>query len=888
MVSGFHWHEGLDQPFFNALTSILSLRNDGTLEPPTRFTLDDILQLAGGSADSTSRPEISHLDVLTRRFLDRLAELASRQKGAERVSCTALKEEKVKVRIWVTMNNGFDEMDRIFFQKLEILLNAVASAGDISAFHATSDELWRAMLDFYRPRLAEYAADLRLWLTDIPTWRQRLPLSLLQTEPYCSILELYQLSLTNGDGYAALVNKSYQLTRRSNDRQVTHQICDQIHRKLWVGLCWMGQLETARRTFVDIARRKWRSHTITIECSRETFRPSIPPSPLTLRETISRISSVIGRRPESHPRDSTSDFMAVQRKERHVHAEIQMLLLLLQKEIVMDGSALYLGCSKRSCFLCWHLLQKYRGATTRGCHGRLFPRWTIPSVIGLTSRTVERLKAAVQDLQTMLTEQSIRIPPWMNPPPLSSVGTLTHPSSVVDITPRPSNHTSIDSGTPRALSVPLEEDIIPNTDSSGSETPRALSLETFLNISDSDQRQGSLVEEKQDLSDESASPLSASTTNQCDFCLTTSRKCSRCGVSRFCSISCERGAWESHKFDCVHPSMLNTAELLELACLNNRLPDDSQTLEDFGFDRLPTYSSQAHLLRIYMDLIMHMSIPTTDLHRWQINMVLAENVTRIFTDFPPRDQADLMWFKYNISIFDAPSKSPEKYTSTNRQIRMAAAARQLLHPEDCEVDLNDLSPGKLVCMWMYSITVQGFHVGPHLLAWRQFGFCVCSSRTQASKLGSLYQELIGVEADGDIIRGRCTFDEFLHSYELGTLVELMDSKDLKPDRLALGIHHLEDFLSDSQVAQLSVWDLKVFVESDPLEEHRMNSNLDEFGFAGCVNPDSVIELKRIYGKVLTKADPLALQEACAKGDLYSFCRGYLPHLDPRFEEILAR
>lgn len=61
-----------------------------------------------------------------------------------------------------------------------------------------------------------------------------------------------------------------------------------------------------------------------------------------------------------------------------VHAEIQLILAAANHESTGAIKFGYVGCSKRSCFLCSRFIQAHNTFTTRGCHGKLYNRWTVP------------------------------------------------------------------------------------------------------------------------------------------------------------------------------------------------------------------------------------------------------------------------------------------------------------------------------------------------------------------------------------------------------------------------------------------------------------------------------------------------------------------------------
>ncbi|KAI9849140.1 MAG: hypothetical protein M1837_005370 [Sclerophora amabilis] len=142
MTECFDWNQnGLDEARFVALTNLLSLRNGGQMETPELDQDEDPVEEASDGEEAFSEADTEHPcalaesghEELKTRFLDRLAEIVSRERpsggsNVERgrkgsfVACTTLREAEDDVYIYVTRNNGLDVKDMHFFSKLENLL----------------------------------------------------------------------------------------------------------------------------------------------------------------------------------------------------------------------------------------------------------------------------------------------------------------------------------------------------------------------------------------------------------------------------------------------------------------------------------------------------------------------------------------------------------------------------------------------------------------------------------------------------------------------------------------------------------------------------------------------------------------------------------------------
>lgn len=131
----------VDSTRFAALSNLLSMRNGGQLELPVE--LDDFAKWDEELDDDDIEDADTNLPTqitgsenrdLKKRFLDRLGELLSRQKGGYDVVCCVMQEGESDVQIYVTKNAPFIQPDYKFMKSLEILLAAISNATGIFNF----------------------------------------------------------------------------------------------------------------------------------------------------------------------------------------------------------------------------------------------------------------------------------------------------------------------------------------------------------------------------------------------------------------------------------------------------------------------------------------------------------------------------------------------------------------------------------------------------------------------------------------------------------------------------------------------------------------------------------------------------------------------------------
>lgn len=126
---------GLDQNQFIALTNLLSLRNNGQVEPTSTYEEMDPDKQSYDGDDSDSidtavgqQLSVSGHDKLKRQFLDDVAEFAAKEHGALFVACTAMREREEDVEILITRNTPFESSDHEFFDKFGDLVSSWSSS----------------------------------------------------------------------------------------------------------------------------------------------------------------------------------------------------------------------------------------------------------------------------------------------------------------------------------------------------------------------------------------------------------------------------------------------------------------------------------------------------------------------------------------------------------------------------------------------------------------------------------------------------------------------------------------------------------------------------------------------------------------------------------------
>ena len=122
---------------FTALAHLLSLRNDGAIDPPSFDDSEDseyVCESETEASNSTVCPGLLSSfgdESILRRFLDRLSEILAVEKGGRFVAAAVLRESEKEesVEIWVARNSAFRAEDRELLTTIEKKWTAIAKGG---------------------------------------------------------------------------------------------------------------------------------------------------------------------------------------------------------------------------------------------------------------------------------------------------------------------------------------------------------------------------------------------------------------------------------------------------------------------------------------------------------------------------------------------------------------------------------------------------------------------------------------------------------------------------------------------------------------------------------------------------------------------------------------
>jgi hypothetical protein len=885
------------------LINLLALRANSPIRPAVLDTLEQGFSAGSGSgdelglvddedfADTTDQDQLrqSHsCDKLRERFLDRFAELFAAERNGHFVAAAVLREAECEDRldIWLARNNGFStSRDKEMIKAIEDEFNKLSRDTDRGTANLLSH-----MIRYSNQRLRGYNDELKKLLDPHKA-------ALLSSSSTMSgSLEFRNNVYSHFFGPKTPLTTDLQrlghlVSLGADARRAVHADSDRPNvaggpawaRKAITLLCLAGKVSSACHTFAKVTTKLWRGYTFKLNTLRVPSPARVPKERFNILSALERagvpdghlVIQDIKNRPGTEAK-----FAKAQTQYPHVHAEIQLLFHLATNNIM--GAFPYIGASKLPCVLCATMLEIEGMLTCRISHDHLYPRWMVPNMKTLPRDVRNRFWTVVAKLRETLRTTLLFVP---------EKGKDFRPESTVDMT-------LVSSLATATLETMSSEYRLARKQQQQAEEQGMLSRYFDLQKPETP-KYTTEPDQINDSSDSTVLQQAQSETahhqEECGGCSRlTYRRCSRCGLDRFCSHACEKRMSPTHKFKCSNGA-LTIADYLMSDCICDEIPKDPDVLTDFGFQRLLTFPDQSKLLGLYKGLI-YLDVQAEELHEWRISGRLADRIIKTFERIPPRSRGGYFpWFIENRHLIFPPVPKLHAVTDNDISEHYYKPAKFLLEPRDRLKHVKSLEPStKRNCFMFAALIIQWQHPSPELPGpYYDFGFCACRNEAEESILGVLYQRLIigdtlqpqrlywGDMPTSDAYATR--FSGFCQAFETQHLIQFMDNNGMKQQRSS--IRHLETYLNaPKETRHLPVWTLLTFLKSGDAECPPTEIFVP-FGFVRCADTRVRSRLKQLYASILELADAIVLQEAQATGRLLQFAEQYV-EISPDLAEIL--
>ncbi|KIM22130.1 hypothetical protein M408DRAFT_12182 [Serendipita vermifera MAFF 305830] len=360
--------------------------------------------------------------------------------------------------------------------------------------------------------------------------------------------------------------------------------------------------------------------------------------------------------------------------------------------------------------------------------------------------------------------------------------------------------------------------------------------------------------------------------HECRFCDNLAGKqCTGCKKAWYCSEKCQRSHWKLHIFDCKHDHSkpIIPAYRLYRAVLQDKLPEDQETCDDFGFCKAHSIEDKDRLFGLYVELFKVHKVEPITVHRWRKQGTLIQEIKSIFDNSTRLTPSEYYpWFLQNQHLLDPSWPLPQGLIFADiMQTWKFVNGPAVDHIEQFREVYDALESSVQDCFTLYHNTIIRALLSLHQDEWVTFGFVACPNVGYERRLLSSYVAII--------IDGKCPFNDFASKFKAGRLIDLFRRYGVEDS--VLSIPYMAEFLEDNRVVA-SVWWLKAYVYRDPgLEDMHPVVGID-YGINNCRRVGEYIALmKDTYKKVLEhpQSDPLELHEACVAGKIYPYVHSLL-------------
>ncbi|KAK0762955.1 hypothetical protein N5P37_004481 [Trichoderma harzianum] len=929
MSSSFPWGiDGLDKSRFEAYAKLLRLKNGGQIEEASNFSeiLDEDIELEkSDDTDSVNANAFLSFDErkMKRAFLDRLSELIANEKGGHHVSSSLMIAWPDRVDILVARNNGFREGD----VTLRMLETIASSLRDISTLDSsdpvaasTKQNLWTSLVQSYRPRLSDYMIQVKRTLKEtIPPEGgliETLPLDdraaslLLCLKGFRALIDVAARSQTQDD-LEEVVKSAHNIFSFYKEHDFDKITSNNTNiRSLRDALGFLERLSGFQNLRIlpvmdpptGAAKPKGTDRNNAWSLA-ETF------SSLGLALNDKTAESLVGtgKRKGSWTKNKLlRRFDKMRSSASEVHAEMQVILAATKHNCTGAAIFNYVGCSKRSCFLCSRVIQSYGPYTTRGCHGKLYDLWTVPELPWLTKDERLRLVQALKNVERAM-KKSLR--------DKKTEGLIHAKESTIGGSSVATRRQQSDQ-TPYMMSL-VSEYLRSQRQGMRSNAGKKEDFSSLEGLSqpslDGTQYEANLdtllFGQTQGRS-ETTIPKPEQLRGECSVCeRETNRHCQFCNLDWFCRKECQDKMSFRHLTKCSARS-ITTADILYSDVIGDRLPQDPETCEHFGFTRCRDGREKSYLSGLYQGLV-YLDVEAIQLNEWREKGILVSKIIEAFSRLSEQNRGGYFpWFLRNQHILDSSTPPLQLDGKDNPLQRAINAARPYLDLEDRDKDLQQLEPpSKRHCFLFYAMALDSSYPNPYwaeLDIWYDFGFAVCRGEYYQSQLGALYSQLVGgnksmrdydqslgVKPENYPDMPTCSFNEFWLAYRNGSLGKLFHQYGLGGQMSRyLGLQEFLSFSLNQRELRPSVWRLKHFLALDPNDPlgnlPKVEAAAHEYGFTSQLNAGTRLALRQFYEQLFEKVNPLRIHDAKKCGKLLDYVESKLGVIDDGVRHVLRQ
>ncbi|KAK6860527.1 hypothetical protein PG995_004163 [Apiospora arundinis] len=408
-------------------------------------------------AEHHGRHHQSKTDRNFRDFLDRLADCFARSKDKDaqaHVSATGmvLDEQQRKMTVYVAKNVSGKNLDHSpsspeeralmanedeeFARKLSDWFNKLSKKNK-SAAEPLQGEMWDVMRKYNASRISYYARKVSSWKEegdkDVNTslWPSVTPgtiTAIKTTIEACMVfrpdylpsgqvldeaLDICALTASKCRSDPNFHRFSLKVDEiiNNDDDQIDEAFKDFARAVKWID--YLGRLGDTYNTFCNICEapdQQGYTYDIVVLKSPTEESWDISPFQKVIGSWAGNLSLDEERNNRKTIREDLDRFIArrASRGTARVHCEIQLLHHFSQEGFPKPLD--YIGCSKKSCWLCWQLLGHFGQFTTKDTHRMIYPMWAYPTDFPPPEvRLATALGATYRDMVTLIQDSVLGI-----------------------------------------------------------------------------------------------------------------------------------------------------------------------------------------------------------------------------------------------------------------------------------------------------------------------------------------------------------------------------------------------------------------------------------------------------------------------------------------------
>lgn len=339
----------------------------------------------------TARLATHSRDALIDKFLDRLGEIfsreksssqhGSRQQGSRHVAATAWIRPSTTspLKIILAKNEGLDDCDRKMSSQLQLWFRTVAATGRHSSVPA--DIVWIGdigLVEYSRGRLWYYISQIN----QLGQLMNKLAARSSVYGPVITCLQgLCQKSTMDSTvrQLSDIVNIAYILRYIWKDLRANSE-----YNKVLRSINMLGRLRAAYECFKSVALTF--EEVSTMEIKPVTLYEPMEMDVFLFQKHLQRLVREFRLHKGLLKNNAAKRYKGASRL--YIHAEMQILMSLVNNVGWHSRVHSYIGISRKPCFLCNQILQNYTKLSVQGArqpafkarrtHGKIYPLWTLP------------------------------------------------------------------------------------------------------------------------------------------------------------------------------------------------------------------------------------------------------------------------------------------------------------------------------------------------------------------------------------------------------------------------------------------------------------------------------------------------------------------------------